>query len=112
MTYRLFLDDMRDMPPGEWLVARSYGDFVQCVTEYGVPAFVSFDHDLADEHYAHCENPIPYSEYSQPTGRDCALWLAEHCAALGVPLPDFTCHSMNPAGRHNIEKIMTGKTTA
>ncbi|WKL57277.1 hypothetical protein Q1W73_16665 [Asticcacaulis sp. ZE23SCel15] len=107
MDYRLFLDDYRDPPSeGVWMVARSYQDFVRCITECGIPAFVSFDHDMADEHYAHHTHPIPYTSYAHPTGYDCAKWLIEHCKAISAPRPDFIVHSLNPAGRENIERVM------
>ena len=57
--YHLFLDDNRhpkdvtwiELPLVEWTVVRSYKEFVKTVEEFGIPATVSFDHDLGDEHY-------------------------------------------------------------
>ena len=77
--YNLFLDDIRDpknMIPGmevlykdgmlihrnnpdnfyykhDWVVVRSYNEFVDYITKNGLPKLVSFDHDLAPEHYAY-----------------------------------------------------------
>ncbi len=63
MSYNLFLDDFR-MPADvvlympkcayytdrEWVIVRSYDEFVKTIEEMGIPQAVSFDHDLADEH--------------------------------------------------------------
>lgn len=59
MSYKLFLDDERNpykvtwvkLPLGPWVVVRNYDQFIKHITNHGIPSFVSFDHDLADEHY-------------------------------------------------------------
>jgi len=59
MSYHLFLDDVRMPGDASWIrlpsarydIVRSYDEFVEFIQERGVPEFVSFDHDLADEHY-------------------------------------------------------------
>jgi hypothetical protein len=58
-NYSLFLDDERevkdvkwlDLPPYHWVVVKSFNQFVSTIKERGIPSSVSFDHDLADEHY-------------------------------------------------------------
>lgn len=60
MYYHIFLDDTRmpakvnwiELPLVDWVVIRNYKDFVDIITKYGVPQTISFDHDLAEEHYA------------------------------------------------------------
>ena len=61
MSYYLFLDDERIPGNVTWItmpgdrayqIVRNYDQFVQHITTNGVPDFVTFDHDLADEHYA------------------------------------------------------------
>lgn len=99
MTYYLFLDDERSPADVTWIalptrqptIVRSYVEFVACVERYGVPDFVSFDHDLADAH-------IP-----ERTGYDCAKWLVEYCADTGARFPDYTVHSMNPLAAGKID---------
>ena len=70
---KLFLDDVRVpfdcakyMRPDdlkymyedeEWDIVRTYNDFVGYIEHFGVPDLISFDHDLADEHY----DPSMYS---------------------------------------------------
>ena len=113
-TYSLFLDDTRtpeavtwvQLPRGPWVVVRSYAEFVRIVEERGLPAYVSFDHDLADDRQS-----TPAIGTTAPfgggrTGADCALWLAERCVAASAPLPGYGIHSMNPIGQALIASIM------
>lgn len=111
MSYHIFLDDIRDpdwvtwvrLPTTSWMVVRSYAEFVKMVETAGVPVFVSFDHDLAAEHYT---PETKESDYIEKTGADCARWLVNRCLDEGVTIPDWAVHSMNPSGRDNIESIM------
>jgi hypothetical protein len=121
MSYRLFLDDVRDpykvtwvqMPLGPWVIARDYAEFCGIIETKGVPEFVAFDHDLADEHYRpsmynpdrHYSNYYTDGTFREKTGYDCAKWLIEYCFEKKLPLPARVCHSMNPIGRENIQKL-------
>ena len=124
MSYHLFLDDNRkpsevkwlDLPPYAWVVVKSYAEFVKTVMEKGIPTTVSFDHDLADEHYAeytaaHDQNSpsfgtIRYELLHERTGMDCARWLAHLCVERKVPVPLYYIHTLNPIGRQNIFSIL------
>ncbi len=133
MGYYMFLDDER-MPSQvtwTWLprdrsfsIVRNYKEFVDHITMYGVPEFVTFDHDLADEHYEVMLKEVEASRHTafvdddqgglnitfdygkEMTGFDCAKWLVDHCAKYEVPFPDYTVHSMNPIGRARIEQYI------
>ena len=60
----LFLDDVRQVmdtfhytkhpvyTEDNWDVVRNYNEFCNYIQDNGVPALISFDHDLADEHYS------------------------------------------------------------
>lgn len=95
MTYSLFLDDERE-PPADgqaWHVARSSTAAIAIVSENGVPAFISFDHDLG--------------------GDDTAMrfihWLTGWILDTNTTFPpgfDFYVHSQNPIGRGNIQSLM------
>lgn len=110
----LFLDDIRypldayhyteqDMFLREdWHVVRNYAQFVSRILEKGLPEMISFDHDLADEHYLEQDS----QEYVEKTGYDCAKWLIEYCMDHDAELPEFYCHSMNPVGKENIEGLL------
>jgi hypothetical protein len=105
---KLFLDDVRRPPDSSWMVVRSYDAFVAYIQEFGVPDIISFDHDLAFDHYPfNEENPgkdIPYDRYEEKTGYHCAKWLLEN----GYELKEWRVHSMNPVGADNIRKLITG----
>lgn len=109
--YKLYLDDRREpwhtyktCGHRDWVVVRSYDKFVDCIVENGLPFVVSFDHDLADEHYL---PEVPQSAYKEKTGMDCAKWLIDYCMDNNLKLPAFNVHSANPAGRENIRSILS-----
>lgn len=117
---KLFLDDERDpykvswveMPLGPWEVVRSFDTFVGWIEKYGVPSFVSFDHDLGLESMRIAQsNPAllkgnKYDGLKEKTGRHCAVWLVEHCLENGIPIPEYQIHSINPIGAENIRSVM------
>jgi hypothetical protein len=110
MKYNLFLDDTREpnkflKDTRTWLVVRNYNQFVETIAKQGLPDFISFDHDLADEHYNE-EHP-DYDKFKEKTGYDCAKWLVEYCMKTSQSLPEWQVHSMNPIGRMNINMILS-----
>jgi hypothetical protein len=125
-TY-LFLDDMR--VPSDcvnymatrfsdsamytretWTVVKDYNEFVNYITQKGLPDFISFDHDLADEHYDPSMYTNNYGDvaknFKEKTGMDCAKWLVNYCLDNNKKLPNFVVHSMNPAGTKNIQSLL------
>ncbi len=125
----LFLDDIRDPKDAyiytknnlflseKWIVVRNYNQFSKYIVEFGVPDYISFDHDLADEHYVPKEHWDSYEAskkyqeekeklYKEKTGYNCAQFLIEYCMKYGVASPSFFVHSMNPIGKDNIEKLL------
>lgn len=86
----------------DWYIVRNYEQFVNRILEKGLPEMISFDHDLADEHYLEPNSP----EFVEKTGYDCAKWLIEYCMDNDADLPKFYCHSMNPVGKQNIEGLL------
>ena len=88
MAYKLFLDDER-FPPEDgsvWIIVRNYAEFLHCIGKYGMPAFISFDHDLGEG----------------KDGYDCATWLGNFSIDCDLDLPDFYVHSQNPVGAASI----------
>tara|TARA_B100000508_G_scaffold136183_1_gene128878 strand:+ start:362 stop:742 length:381 start_codon:yes stop_codon:yes gene_type:complete len=121
----LFLDDERK--PGDvtwiadsrynqfsWDIVRSYDAFVAYIEERGVPEFISFDHDLADEHYRALMSGQDHEEHKLPekTGYTCAKWLVEYCIDKGQKFPEFHVHSMNPIGGDNIKGVVASARKA
>jgi len=59
MSLNIFLDDdptrkpekWTPWPTFEWVIVRSYDEFVNYITTHGIPKYCSFDHDLHPEHY-------------------------------------------------------------
>ena len=87
------------------LVVRNFEEFASSIVERGMPSFVSFDHDLADEHYvAMLKESVNYG--SEKTGYDCAKRLVEYCHDNNLPFPPYVVHSMNPVGKERIEKYI------
>ena len=122
--YHLFLDDSRfpkdvkwiELPPVAWVIVRNYQQFVEIIRRDGVPLSISFDHDLADEHYqeysyAHDKKmlsygKIRYDRFSEKTGCDCAKWLANYCIDNHIPIPLYYLHTLNGIGRQNIFSVL------
>ncbi len=86
----------------DWHIVRNHEQFVNRILEKELPEMISFDHDLADQHYTDQGS----QEYVEKTGYDCAKWLVEYCMDNDVDLPKFYCHSMNPVGKNNIESLL------
>ena len=130
-AYHLFLDDERmpgdvtwcNLPSAKYAVVRNYNEFVQHILTFGVPAFVSFDHDLADFHYEaamkdaqqnskmkllfEVADEIVDVDYGpEKTGYDCARWLADFCADRGAKFPKYAVHSMNLVGSVRIKQYV------
>lgn len=112
--YNIFLDDVRvptdvtwaDVPIDQhYSVVRNYNEFTNLIMLRGLPKFVCYDHDLADSHYRYGlkHDIIPYSEYKERTGYDCAKWLVAYCADRNIKHPPYVVHSLNPEGKKNIE---------
>lgn len=94
--YRMFLDDERSPTDGDidMYVVRSVQDAIKCIGHYGMPYYITFDHDLGD---------------NVPTGFDLAKWMVEQDMDDTYTLPDdftFCVHSQNPVGKKNIEEYL------
>lgn len=132
--YHLFLDDARmpndvkwiELPLVAWVIVRNYDQFVETIKRDGVPVSISFDHDLAAEHYneyhvAHDEKMLTngtfrYDKMKEKTGYHCAKWLAQYCVDNNIPIPPYYLHTMNGIGKQNMfsvlesaRKIISGK---
>jgi hypothetical protein len=102
----LFLDDIQDPKQvfdytqkqifitQKWEIVRSFEEFKSHIETNGLPAFISFDHDLADTQDQKVQK--------EKTGYDCAIWLFDHCITYKLKLPEYYCHSMNTVGKDKI----------
>jgi len=115
--FKLFLDDIR-MPfdaftytknpiylDPDWIIVKNYNQFTDAVIKRGFPSVISFDHDLADEHYGMQDN-IEYGMMTEKTGFHCAKWFIEYAIdSKHLIAGKVYIHSMNPAGSQNIESL-------
>jgi len=96
MKKKLFLDDIRPLPNDSFDLARSYDEAILYVKKFGIPNFISFDHDLG----------VDLEEKLVPTGYDFTKWLVEMDMDKKYLFPrdfDFIVHSANPVGKENIK---------
>lgn len=109
MNWKLFLDDLRfpadvqyDFGPyKDLIICRTMDDAVWAVKQYGLPVFISFDHDLADIHYIIGDG--------EKTGFTFAKWFCDYMIDNDLEFPEgfnFHVHSANPVGAENIRAYM------
>ena len=107
-----FIDEEKKVPDIDdlninWVL--NLHQFIKWIDLYGLPYAISFDHDLADEHYTpeYLWDDFDESEkyqkerkrnYVYGTGEDCAKWLVLYCLHENLPLPKIFIHSDNPVG--------------
>ena len=100
MSYSMFLDDIRDYqkyyPDQEMVLCRDYESACEYVIKNGIPAFVSFDHDLGD------------LSTDEKTGYTFAKFLIDYMFENNIKEPfKYYVHSSNPVGKVNIETYLT-----
>ncbi len=118
---RLFLDDVRvpydvfrmNINPlyendSDWVIVRSYYEFVNYIEKFGLPMYISFDHDLSYDAYLpeNQEGDIDYENLEEKTGYDACKWLCEYCLENNLSIPEYYVHSANPVGKKNIEMYL------
>tara|TARA_R110000765_G_scaffold7963_4_gene26088 strand:+ start:94034 stop:94468 length:435 start_codon:yes stop_codon:yes gene_type:complete len=123
----IFLDDERNpykvthvqLPKYDWTVVKNYREFCSAIQAYYIayrqmPKFISFDHDLAPEHYRqsmydpddHYNAYYTNGTFKEKTGYGCAEWLCAYCSEKNLDVPDYMVHSMNPLGKKNITALL------
>lgn len=106
MGYNLFLDDERApinafnytndpiYHKWEWIVVKSYNEFVSYIETHGLPSFISYDHDLGD-----------ILDENEKTGFHCSKWIVDYCIENSLDVPPYVIHSANGVGARNIESV-------
>lgn len=85
--YKLFIDDEREPVGDGWIVARNSEAAMMAVAVYGMPDYISFDHDLGGD----------------DTVMRFLHWLADTCLEDHTTFTfGYNVHSQNPVGRDNI----------
>jgi hypothetical protein len=97
----------------EWVIMRTYDEFVNCIIHLGLPDVVSFDHDLHEEHIKHYFTVtqdigvIEYGNLKEKTGKHCAEYLVQEWKKQNKPKHIKTfVHSANRWGQINIKEVL------
>ena len=90
----------------DWFIVKNYLEFCKWISTNGLPDIISFDHDLADEHYLYDEMDAPCEQYEEKTGADALKFLLQICKQNNFKLPIIYIHTMNPVGRENMNNIL------
>lgn len=102
MSYKLFLDDLRDIPmvykkltDDDFIIVRNFHDFKKVILEKGLPELISFDNDLG----------LDENDNVAEDGYACAKWLVYES---GLDLKDlkFNAHSANPVASIQIQSLL------
>ncbi len=122
---RIYLDDIRTPIDKDWIVVRSYDEFVSKVNEIGLPNIetISLDHDLGDtamrEYYDNVSPnyTLDYNNIKEKTGYDAIKFLVSLFYNTNEErfnmsrnerkqhpfvFPKVYVHSANPIGSGNI----------
>jgi hypothetical protein len=109
MKSKIYLDDIRTPLEGDWVVVRSYEEFVAKITEIGLENIdlISLDHDLGDSAIKEWKDNVKenftldYNNIIEKTGMDCTKWLVEQWMD-GAPVCRVMVHSANAIGSGNM----------
>lgn len=102
---RLWLDDIRPMPPGFDVHVKTVEEAVICIAS-GSVKHISFDHDLGPA----LDRPDPSegsSDVSELTGYDLAKHIEKTAHGGGLSRITWEVHSANPVGKKNIIASMS-----
>ena len=91
MSYKLFIDDLRDPVTNDWKIARSSKEAIEIVSEFGMPSEIAFDHDLGGQ-----DTSINFIHWLVDQLIESKIWFDPHTFKYSV-------HSMNPVGAENIK---------
>ncbi len=126
----LWLDDIRNPFLADWRLqyapefeynddgdretvwVKNYDDFVDWITENGLPHTIAFDHDLGDDvarervSNGMSKRQARIKKRETMSGMECAKWLVDYCIDNDVDLPHWEIQSANPTGKENINGIL------
>ena len=110
---RVSLVEHSGIGENDWVIIRTYDEFVQCLEYLGLPDVVSFDHDLAEEHIVHYfkvtqdTGIVEYGNLKEKTGKHCAEHLVQEWKNCGRLKQIKTyVHSANKWGGENITEVL------
>lgn len=97
----------------EWIIVRSYGQFVNWIKNNGLPSLMSLDHDLCD--VFELKEELPVEEWFdldmnlEYNGVDCVKFIISYCKEHNLDMPTAIVHSVNPDGREEMELLLKTK---
>lgn len=97
--WKLYLDDLRSPEKDGFMIARTVAEAQEFINRWGMPEFISFDHDLGIDDMGNL----------LPDGYDFAKWLVKMDMDREITLPknfEFEVHSKNPVGAENIRHYL------
>jgi len=97
----MYLDDIRTPIEEFDFIARNCDEAIAIIKKYGVPNYISFDHDLG----------IDSQGNLLKNGYDLAKWLVKSDLNNNYKIPfnfSFKVHSQNPIGKENIISLLEG----
>lgn len=126
MKTLLYLDDIRNpffelskdvQEKYRIVLVRNYKEFYKYIVSNEIPYIISFDHDLAPEHYtpeyfwSDYEASKKYQEfrkvdYKEQTGEGCAKFILKYCNDNDIFIPKTFVHSANPVGADWIKEVL------
>ncbi|OXA87670.1 cyclic-phosphate processing receiver domain-containing protein [Flavobacterium hercynium] len=102
MTYKLFLDDLRNvkmvyknLTDNDFVIVRNFHDFKKVIIENGLPELISFDNDLG----------LDENDNIAEDGYACAKWLVYE-SGLDLENLKFNVHSANPVAAQQIQSLL------
>ena len=102
MTYKLFLDDIRNvkmvyknLTDEDFIIVRNFKDFKKVIIENGLPELISFDNDLG----------LDENENIAEDGYAAAKWLVYE-SGLDLRNLKFNVHSANPVASKQIQSLL------
>ena len=106
---KIYLDDVRTPVDKDWIVVRSYDEFVEKINEIGLEniELISLDHDLGDsaidewKRNVYTNYTIDYNNITEKTGMDCIKWLVNEWMN-GKRIVDVVVYSHNAIGSGNM----------
>ena len=104
MELKLFVDDMRNEPNNDWIIAREITQAIKLLATQNITA-VSLDHDIAIQRW------VPNNRIKIDLMTENYTAVAWYIAAMSKAIRPKTVfiHTSNPLGREHIEWILKDK---
>lgn len=102
---KLWVDDIRNPPTNDWVVARTVSTAIHAIAQFGVSVKeISLDHDISHQVSigTKLERPFPCDETFTPV----AWFIAFYYKNATIPAPRITIHTSNPDGAQKMRSII------